>query len=195
MKYISYLIFVMFIAALLYFLKNALEPKAEIIHLTGSGKCGECHQLRNIGDQQVVWKRSRHSEAYQTLLSAKSVDFAIKSNIEEPAKNRLCLKCHTTEFHLEGTPKAIDYDIREGIGCESCHGAGSEYSPAWIMKNEDLFKSNGGIKGDENSCKPCHSAKGNKDQKLTEEICPFQTEDFDYKTEFQKIIHPLNKQQ
>ncbi|MBZ0201940.1 MAG: cytochrome c family protein [Ignavibacteria bacterium] len=193
MKYISYLIFVIFIAVLLYFLNNALEPKSEVLHITGSAKCGECHQLKNIGDQQSLWKSSKHSEAYQTLLSTEATNFAKSNNIEEPVKNRLCLKCHTTEFHFEGTPKTSGYDINEGVGCESCHGAGSKYSPAWIMKDENLFKSSGGIKGDESSCKPCHSLKGNKEKKISENICPFQTEDFDYRTEFQKIIHPLNK--
>ena len=193
MKYISYLIFIIFIAALLYFLKNALEPKAESLYLTGSVKCGECHQLKKIGDQQSVWKRSKHSEAYQTPLSDNATNFAKNNSIEEPQKNKLCLKCHTTEFHLEGTLKAIDFNIIEGVGCESCHGAGSKYSPAWIMKDNGLFTINNGIAGDENTCKPCHSSKGNKEQKLSESVCPFQTNDFVYKTEFEKIKHPLNK--
>ena len=36
MKYISYLIFFAFIAALLFFLKNALEPKQVPVHITDS---------------------------------------------------------------------------------------------------------------------------------------------------------------
>lgn len=193
MKYISYLIFIVFIAALLFFLKSALEPKAEMLYITGSSNCGECHQLRDIGDQQSIWKRSRHSQAYQTLLSEDALNFARINNIEEPGRNKLCLKCHTTEFHLEGIAKGQKYNISEGVGCESCHGAGSKYSPAWIMKDNGSFIKNGGVKGDESTCKPCHSPKGNTERKLAEDICPFQKEDFVYKNEFEKIRHSLNK--
>lgn len=193
MKYISYFVFIAFIAALLYFLKNALEPKNEPVLITGSGKCGECHQLQNLGNQQDVWEKSKHFEAYKILLSARAIDFALKNNLEEPVKNKLCLKCHTTEFSLENREKASSYNITEGVGCESCHGAGSKYSPTDIMKDKELFRKNGGISGDENTCLSCHSPKGNKEQKISEDVCPFQTEDFIYKTAFEKIKHPANR--
>ncbi len=193
MKYFSYFIFFAFLAALLLFLKNALEPQSESLYLTGSEKCGECHGLKNEGNQFEIWKNSRHSEAYTSLLSPKAKDFSAKSNIESPEKNTLCLKCHTTEHYVNVTEKSGFFNISEGVGCEACHGAGSKYSPAEIMKDESLFIYNGGIKGDEKSCRDCHSEKGNKEQKISEDVCPFQENDFEFKTAFEKIKHPVNK--
>lgn len=195
MKYFSYFIFVAFIASLLFFLKNALEPQTEPIYVTGSGKCGECHQLQNIGNQYDVWRLSKHAGAYKTLLSDKSIEFASKNNLVKPSENPECLKCHTTGHSLAFLGK-IDKPgsiIEEGVGCESCHGAGSQYSPAEIMKDEKLFISSGGIKGDETTCRNCHSPKGNKEHKLSGSICPFQENDFDYRQALEKIKHPLSK--
>lgn len=193
MKYISYLIFFGFIAALLLFLKNALEPENEPIMITGSGKCNECHQLKELGNQQIVWQNSGHSRAFKTLLSDKAKEFTLKNNLKEPVKNELCLKCHTTGGFIGGELQA-SYNIEEGVGCEACHGAGSKYSPAEIMKDEIIYKRNGGIVGDEGTCGKCHSPAANKEQKLTENMCPFQDEDFVYKTEFEKIKHPVNRE-
>ena len=193
MKYISYLLFFAFVAALIFFLKNALEPDNEPVYITGSDKCGECHSLRNMGDQYTVWKNSRHSKAYNVLLSSKAKDFAAKNGLNPPETEEKCLKCHTTEFSLKGTLKGDYYNITEGVGCESCHGAGSKYSPAWIMKSENSFVSFGGIKGDINTCKPCHFEKGNKEQLLKDDVCPFQINDFDYKIAVEKIEHKLSK--
>ena len=193
MKYINYFIFLAFIAVLLFFLKNALEPEEEPVLLTGSQKCGECHRLQNISNQQEVWEKSKHFSAFKMLYSLTATDFAAKNNLDEPSKNKLCLRCHTTEFYLRNPGKAPSYEISEGVGCESCHGAGSKYSPAFIMKDNSLFVKNGGIRGDESTCKSCHSPKGNKEQKISENVCPFQAEDFVYSIEFEKIKHPIKR--
>lgn len=194
MKYISYLVFFLFIGALLLFLKNALEPKQVPAYITGSLMCGECHQLKNIGDQQTPWKNSEHSGAYTVLFSTKAREFAEKNGLQSPDKEEKCLKCHSTEYKLKGTGKGQFYNISEGVGCEACHGAGSEYSAAEIMKDESAFTRNGGIKGDEATCLACHSKKGNKERVLKEDACPFQETDFNYKESFEKIKHPLSNE-
>jgi hypothetical protein len=61
------------------------------------------------------------------------------------------------------------------------------------MKSQQLFKEYGGYKGDEETCLKCHNLKANKEQKLNENICPFQLNDFVYKRDFEKIKHPVNK--
>ena len=193
MKYITYLIFFGFIVVLLLFLKNALQPKIEPASITGSDKCGECHQLKINGDQQSIWENSKHSLGYKSLLTQRAIDFAVKNGLEQPINNKLCLKCHTTVNHLAGVSKLISYRIEEGVGCESCHGAGSNYSPAKIKTDDYLFIHSGGKKGDEKTCLECHSEKGNKEQKLKDDVCPFQSSDFIYNTEFDKIKHPVNK--
>ncbi len=193
MKYITYLIFIGFVVVLLLFLKNALEPTEEPASITGSQKCGECHSLKINGNQQVVWENSKHAQAYSSLLTQRATDFAAKNGLEQPANNKLCLKCHSTLNHLEGFPKLTTYKFDEGVGCESCHGAGSNYSPAKVMTDNYLFRHNGGKRGDEKTCLECHSPVGNKEMTLKDNVCPFQSSDFIYKTEFEKIKHPVNK--
>ena len=191
MKYISYLIFVLFIGALLLFLKNALEPTQESLYITGTVKCGECHGLKVNGNQLERWKADKHSTAFKTLSGNTARDFALANGLGDPTQNEKCLKCHTTQFSMKDVPVGEYYNISEGVGCEGCHGAGSKYSPAHIMKNEASFIQYGGTKGDEKTCLKCHNPQGSKDKKLTDDRCPFQEKNFDYKTEFEKIKHPV----
>lgn len=193
MKYIAYFIFIGFIVLLLFFLKNALEPKEVPVMITGSDKCGECHQLQSLGNQNNVWKNSGHSASFRSLTTDKAKDYASKNNLGDPAQNEACLKCHTTAGFLKDTEKQPSYKVEEGVGCESCHGAGSKYSPSEIMKDEALFKREGGVVGDEATCLECHSKTANKEKILKDDSCPFQDEDFNYKSAWEKIKHPLNK--
>lgn len=193
MKYISYLVFFMFIALLFYFLKNALEPSKEPLFITGTDKCAECHGLKNQGDQFTPWKNSKHSGAYTVLFSSKAREFNSANGLKSPENEEKCLSCHTTKGFLSGVAAGEYFKTDEGVGCEACHGAGSHYSPAEIMMVESAFLRNGGIKGDSATCLKCHNPKGNKEKALKDNICPFQLNDFDYKTEFEKIKHPLNK--
>lgn len=193
MKYVIYLIFAAFIAVLILFLKSALEPEKEPVSITGSVKCGECHSLQSLGNQQTIWQSSAHSKAYKMLSSQKAADYVTKNNLVEADKNKVCLRCHTTDGFLEDKEKLGTYKSDEGVGCEACHGAGSKYSPDEIMKSPHQFKQNGGLVSGEETCLKCHNLKGSKEMKLNEYLCPFQTEDFVYKTELEKIKHPLNK--
>jgi len=194
MKYTSYILFGLFIAASILFLKSALKPEVIPLEVTGSERCGSCHGLKNLGSQQKVWEDSKHADAYNSLLSDKARAFASSKGLESPEQNKVCLKCHTTKGILENSGINPSYKIAEGVGCEACHGAGSWYSPAEIMKDEALFIKNGGYKGNEETCLKCHSKIGSeKNGELHENICPFQDKDFDYKTFMEKIKHPVNK--
>jgi len=194
MKYTSYILFVLFIVISILFLKSALKPEDIPQQITGTSKCETCHSLKNLGNQQKAWEESKHSNAYFTLLSDKAKSFARSKGLESPENNKLCLKCHTTIGYLDLKDADPAYDKNEGVGCEACHGAGSRYSPAEIMKDEDLFIKNGGIKGNEETCLKCHSKKGGKpNNEISENVCPFQEKDFNYKLYFEKIIHPVSK--
>lgn len=192
MKYASYFIFIAFIVGTIFFLKNALEPRETPLMIVGSAECGECHLLLKHGNQQKIWNESAHKKAYTSLMSDKARDFAAKNNIAWPVNNKICLKCHTTRYFLNENISE-SYNIEEGVGCEACHGAGSKYSPAEVMGDVNLFIKNNGVKGDEKICLKCHSPSANKSMQISETVCPFQTKDFVYKTEFEKIKHPLLK--
>jgi hypothetical protein len=194
LKYTTYIIFFLFIAASILFFKSALKPEDTPLQITGSVKCGTCHELKAIGNQQKEWSDSKHAAAYKSLLSEKAKLYSQQKGLESPEKNELCIKCHTTIGYLKTTEIDPDYNIEEGVGCETCHGAGSRYSPAEIMKEHELYVKNGGVEKYEDVCYGCHVKKiENKNAEFNGKLCPFQDKDFDYKTSLVKIKHPLEQ--
>jgi hypothetical protein len=89
-------------------LQNPGEPQ-----YIGSDACGKCHEKA-----YDIWKASKHSHAYETLVQAK-----------HPSNNQFdgeCIVCHTVGFGYntgftseQATPKLMN------VGCENCHGPGS----------------------------------------------------------------------
>jgi hypothetical protein len=195
LKYTTYIIIFLFITASILFLKSALKPEELPVFITGSSKCGSCHELKVHGNQYKQWEESKHASAFRSLLTDKAKLYAQQKGLELPEKNELCLKCHTTKVFLKIEDTDVSYNINEGVGCESCHGAGSKYSPAEIMKEHELYVKNGGTEKYEETCYSCHAMKiEKKNQSFNGEVCPFQEKDFDYKSSFEKIKHPLNKE-
>jgi hypothetical protein len=85
----------------------------------GSERCKKCHE-----SAYEIWEKSPHAHAYEALLDPKK---------KNPPSNRQfdgeCIVCHTTGFMYNSgfrnekeTPKLIN------VGCESCHGPGSEHA-------------------------------------------------------------------
>jgi len=119
----------------------------------GSKTCQSCH-----GNVYSIWERTSHSKAYETLIK--------KGKQKDPE----CLSCHTVGFFYETgfvsekeTPNLI------GVGCESCHGAGSEH----IEKHETMGKV------EKSSCAKCH----------TKEKSP----NFSFDKYYPKILHWKDK--
>lgn len=100
------------------------EDEKEKFTFIGSKSCKECHGNDAIGNQYKIWSSSPHAKAYNLLIGEKSAEIAKKSNISSPEKDYACLKCHATG---KGKVSSI---IKEGVGCEACHGPGSEYYKA-----------------------------------------------------------------
>ena len=98
-------------------MKHVLQvavPGAEPTYV-GSAKCGECHE-----SAYNIWEKTPHAKAYQTLVGAKHP--SLRQYDPE------CIVCHTVGFGYqsgfttaEKTPKLLN------VGCESCHGLGSEH--------------------------------------------------------------------
>lgn len=79
----------------------------------GTEACKKCH-----GHAYDVWKVSKHSHAYQTLVDAK-----------HPSLRQFdgeCVVCHTVGFgYKTGFTDATATPKLKDVGCESCHGPGS----------------------------------------------------------------------
>jgi len=111
----------------------------------GAAKCKMCHNKAETGSQYDKWAAGPHAKAMQSLKGA-------------DATNPKCLKCHSTAGSVD---KGLLAGItpQEGVSCESCHGPGSIYKSAGIMKNEQLAMSKGLIKPTEQVCKKCHNSE------------------------------------
>ena len=133
----------------------------------GASKCKMCHNKPDKGEQFKVWSAGPHAKAMESLSA-------------EEAKDPKCLKCHSTVGHIDASLVA-SIKVEEGVSCESCHGPGSAYKGASIMKNQELSMAKGLILPTEEVCVSCHN----------EESPDFKG--FDFAEYAAKIAHPNPK--
>ncbi len=144
----------------------------------GSKVCMDCHNGADQGQQDVVWMRSRHAHAYWRLGSDWSLYLARLrphyQDLENPMADDRCLLCHVSGSQNPDALFLPSYRPQEGIGCEACHGPGSEYASADVMANRETFLANGGRIPDAETCRTCHRNPDN----------------FDWAEFWPKIAHP-----
>jgi len=139
------------------------EVKGKFI---GVANCGKCHKSKTKGNQLGQWQGSRHAGAYATLATDKAKEVAKKVLGKEvdPQKEDACLKCHVTAHGVAaaGIVPIPDgkkgHDINDGVGCESCHGAGSEYKARKVMKSHEASIAAGLVMPTKELCMTCHNA-------------------------------------
>jgi nitrate/TMAO reductase-like tetraheme cytochrome c subunit len=128
----------------------------------GAEMCGMCHKSEKAGKQFDIWKASKHSQAYQTLLTT-TADSIAKSRGSKTAavKTEECLSCHVPTTNVDASLIGAKYKIEDGIQCETCHGPGSNYKAISVMKNKDLAVTNGLmiVTNLETFCVKCHNDK------------------------------------
>lgn len=141
----------------------------------------KCHK-----SELEEWTKSEHGEAFKNLLPPDGKKEAKKrkkefSKINEKlkadeqldpekdySKDPKCLPCHTVGYGKEGgfvdmatTPQLA------GVGCEMCHGAGSEYRVLHKDKEQTFTRAEdkalGAVSGkeDEGVCRKCHEHPDN----------------------------------
>ncbi len=132
------LIFLMGMFIMCFSLANAQTAK-----YVGAAKCKMCHNKAEKGEQYNKWLASPHANAMKSLKG-------------DEAKNPKCLKCHSTAAGVDQSLVA-SITVEEGVSCESCHGPGSLYKTATIMKDQKLAMAKGLIMPNEATCKKCHN--------------------------------------
>jgi Cytochrome c554 and c-prime len=134
------------------------QDKAGNTYLGVKSCAGLCHKSEKQGNQLGIWEKTGHAQAYTTLTTAKANDIAkAKGLATAAAESPECLQCHT----LRGDAKA---DPKDGVQCEICHGAGSEYKSVSVMKDKAKaiaagmteYKNAAAI---EKQCRSCHNEK------------------------------------
>jgi len=161
--------------ALLVFMISA-AAQAEYKHqFIGAAKCKVCHMSKKKGSQFKIWQETKHAKAYETLATdkAKALAKGDKSPQEDPA----CLKCHVTAWDAPAGMLGPKYDKADGVSCETCHGAGKDYSKMKIMKDREQSVANGLILPKKEDCLKCH----NKESPTYKP--------FDYAKFWAKIVH------
>jgi len=132
----------------------------------GSQKCKFCHNGKRNGEVFDKWQNGPHARSFESLVR------------EGGQGSPECLGCHTTGFNNGGFVwRGSDSEKFAHVGCESCHGPGSGYRKAGIMKNRAEAMANGLVIPDETVCKKCHNERS-KDFK-----------GFDYQEFVKKIDH------
>jgi hypothetical protein len=153
----------------------APPPEAKKHAYVGSKACKFCHTGEKKGKMWEIWSESKHAQALAALDSAKG-----------ETKNPKCLKCHTTGYGAGGydaegmavlaTPEGLG-----AVGCEACHGPGSDYKSLSVMRDRQAAIAAGLVIPNETTCTGCHN----------EESPTFKGFNFD--SSWAKIAHYLPK--
>jgi hypothetical protein len=163
------------LALMVLFAGSALM--AQSFKYIGAEKCKMCHVKPATGEQYNVWLKGPHAGAMKTLATDASKKIATEKGIADPTTDAACIKCHSTVGSIDASLNA-SAKMDEGVSCETCHGPGSMYKGASVMKNRELAMSKGMIIPDEALCKTCHN-----EQSPT-------YKGFNYTEALAKIAHP-----
>ena len=132
----------------------------------GVKKCAMCHKSEKKGNQHGQWLATKHANAYKDLVDAGEQD------------NPKCLKCHVTAYGVDESKLGEGYKKEDGVGCESCHGAGADYKSFSVMKDRQASIQAGLILPTEKVCRKCHNKESPN------------FEGFDFDSYNEKITHP-----
>jgi hypothetical protein len=147
----------------------------------GVAQCVICHRTDAQGRQEAIWRESLHARAFETLETDQSVAIAREMGITAaPHEAPECLVCHATGWDLPAERLGNRFNIEDGVQCETCHGAGSEYR-AIHGRDPEAGKARGLIvgRGDADACIACHNEKSPT------------YKGFDFERDMARIAHPV----
>jgi hypothetical protein len=107
----------------------SLSTRAGAADFVGPETCKACHS-----EAFAAWRGAKHARALESLTPEQQTDVR-------------CLSCHS--------PDLGEQEVA-GVSCETCHGAGQYYSPAYVMKDPELSRLVGLVDPSERGCRNCH---------------------------------------
>lgn len=182
MKKLTTASLILFVISLFSFSAILAQSKSTFI---GAKKCGMCHKKDDGGKQLKIWEGSKHSKAFKTLQTAKADKIAAEKGFKtKAAETPECLICHATGYDLDAKMLDKGFKIEDGVQCETCHGAGSEYKAKKVMEDHAASVANGlteykDLKAIEDQCLTCHNDKSPT------------FKSFDFAKSWKKIEHPV----
>ena len=137
----------------------------------GAPTCGtsSCHGNAKGSNEMKTWSdKDPHSSAFEKLSEEKGVKIAKAVGVENAEEDAKCIGCHATAGELPADRKEKTVLAEDGVGCESCHGAGGSYKdekhqkdPAWAKANGMLDLASKDVR--KGTCDTCH---GKIDEKM-----------------------------
>ncbi|MFI5252634.1 MAG: multiheme c-type cytochrome [Bacteroidota bacterium] len=161
MKYFTSTLLVILLAVAFLSTGNAADKAAN--KYEGVKVCAPCHKSATIGKQYDIWHDSKHAQAYKTLTTPAADSIAkAKGSKKAAVETAECLGCHTVTAPVAQLDKT--FDVKDGVQCELCHGAGSAYKSMTVMKDKakaiaagmSEYKDDAAI---EKKCTTCHNDK------------------------------------
>ncbi len=143
----------------------AYAPRAEAAAkhavFVGARACAACHDGAGMGCQFSTWLLSRHARAYASLSLPAARPIADFSGIPgDPHESPICLGCHATGSDVEPWERDDGFRVIDGVQCEKCHGAGSEYMDMSVMQDRAAAMKAGLRMPTKEDCMKCHYVKG-----------------------------------
>jgi YVTN family beta-propeller protein len=153
-----------------------IAPGTSAPKYVGVYACAECHRGPGFGYQFSHWRMSAHARAFAVLATPKAYEIAEQKGIKtSPQRSPACLKCHSTAHADPAGGHLPSYWIYEGVGCEACHGPGSEYAPEAVMQDPLAAQKAGLRPVTKETCLKCHADSHDKP--------------FDYEAAYKRIAH------
>ena len=178
------LTFIPLLVGLLFGVTSLLTAQNKYV---GVKQCAMCHKSDKQGKQFDIWSKSRHAGAFKTLTTPAADAIATKKGFKtKAAETPECLGCHTIAAAADGKLAEKSFDIKDGVQCETCHGAGSAYKNMAVMKDKAKAIAAGmhefkDAAVNTKTCETCHNEKSPTAKK------------FDYATYWAKIVHKIPK--
>ena len=152
--------FLMVISLIFFMILPALSQD-KVHKYVGADKCKTCHKKEKDGKQYGLWQKGPHANALKALATPEAAKIAKEKGIADPKTDPKCTKCHSTYASIDA--KLLDpkgkLKFKDGVSCESCHGAGSDYKKKKIMKDHALSVTNGLVEITEKTCTTCHNSE------------------------------------
>ena len=169
---------IIFAAGLIMATGAMAEEKAEHGFI-GVKACGMCHKKDATGNQLGKWQEGPHAKAYETLGTDAAKAAAAELGLEgDPQTLDECLSCHVTAHGAKAELIGKRFMVEDGVGCESCHGAGADYKSKKVMEDRAAAVAAGMIVPTEETCTACHNEKSPT------------FKGFDYAEYLAKVAHP-----
>ncbi len=126
----------------------------------GAGSCSAqaCHgsavplylsNSKALRNEHTTWiTRDPHASAYEVLSSPRSASIAKNLGKASAREDARCLACHATPSAGSAVAEERSILLRDGVGCESCHGASSRWASEhttydWASKSADGKQASG----------------------------------------------------